>query len=158
MNLSFRSSLKNFLTGLVISIPLEYFYTDKALAHSNSSQIIIEDKVDCIEINHILNQKTGEYGQSYLLFWETEKKTGKPKIVAWRRYEPKNIPMKNHRGYDYLFHDPKDAGKLRRIFSQRLMETWTTEDPEIINRRYDFPESTRRGFSQRMPNSLKCER
>ncbi len=108
----------------------------------------LTDPIDVIEVNHVLNADNEET-LVQLIFWNLGP-NGYLEIVAWRLHTNSS-------------HDPKldfrtgrfvvrmvDKSDVRVITSKAFIETWTTFDPELVDR-IGNPQEGRLGLSRVVP-------
>lgn len=121
------------------------------------------DRVDRIEVNHVFDPVTGGVAFDQVIFWDDNRETAKPDVVAWRmlknvrrcdcaaeakwRYVAPFIgghatPKREGNGY---VSEWNDGSRFRRVTAPTFVETWTTHDRELVERDV-LPESRRRGL------------
>ena len=141
---------------------------------------VVVDRVDVIEVNHILDQESGKYGLHQLIFWKL--RGGKHEIAAWilvpnpstavaklanpaGQIEAEEEPWFGHhmepqydrrtRRWVCLFRDARSRCR-RKIISPSRRVTWTALDIEVLERDV-LPLELRVGVSPARPLRL-CDR
>jgi hypothetical protein len=97
------------------------------------SNFVIEQAVDCIEINHFHdNQARPVFVQT--IFWNWVAQLSEYRVVDWR-IDSGSFPRYNHRLKTWVsFWMDKKDNRYRRVFAPLHRETWTQHDPEIEDR------------------------
>ena len=96
------------------------------------------DRVDWIERNTVVSDKTGEVVLEQWIFWEH---AGPSRVVDWRPARGE-IAERCADGWRLRWHD---CGRLREVRAASLQRTWTWTDPEVEDRRA-WPQGRRRGI------------
>ena len=93
----------------------------------------IKQRVDLIELNHFVDEDGREVFQQ-VIFYDWSPLHRRFHVRAWRLVKhPSQIPSRhwNPNRYECTWHDD---GVLRQVWSPKLRETWSQQDPERINR------------------------
>ena len=96
---------------------------------------IKETQVDMIEVNHNIPSKVHQ-----VIFWEWSE--GRWTVVAWRFIEKSALPTPDGRGWRVTWMDEK---QMRTVYARICIESITSEDPEVANRKI-LPQHKRRGL------------
>ena len=105
---------------------------------------VVVDEVHQIEVHHMYDER-GQHIYSQLIFWEATEHHGM-RIVDWRllkagRSKPVFDP--NSRKWITRF---VERGTVREIRADKLSESASCDDPELVNREV-WPKKNRRGLT-----------
>jgi hypothetical protein len=106
-----------------------------------SRDIVANQRVDLIELNHFIDQDGREVFRQ-VLFYDWSKKHHRYIVRAWRLVKSDSQLPRRHWSpacYQCTWHD---EGLLREITAPAFRETWTQQDPERQNRKI-VPEEER---------------
>lgn len=104
---------------------------NKGLAYST-----ISERVDMIELNHYYNED-GRLGFDQVIFWEWSPDYCRFHAISWCLLEndPNRKPKYDPNRKDYYCEwIDSDTQIVRQVRSKLYRETWTTIDPERINK------------------------
>lgn len=96
---------------------------------------VLADRVALIEINHFYDQ-SGRHVFDQIIFYDWDAEAARHQVRAWRLLKrPSQRPVRDLATGRYvaIWHD---NGVLRKVSSQRLKETWTQRDPELVAREH----------------------
>ena len=94
---------------------------------------VVEDRVDAIEENHLYD-KNGVFTLDQQICWRWCNETERHQVVAWRLLKQCNQRVgRDYRkgGYTAIY---IDGERLRVIRCHSYRESWTQEDPELLER------------------------
>lgn len=99
------------------------------------SDVIVQDTVDIIEVNHVYDKQTGRERLSQTIFWEFRPYRGglRISVVDWRMQDGvRALPRYDHRERVWIlvWWDSKHK-VLRRVLAASFRETHTRYDPEV---------------------------
>ncbi|MEW4455219.1 hypothetical protein AB1L30_21300 [Bremerella sp. JC817] len=110
----------------------------------------VVDRVDLIEINHLYDLQ-GRLVINQLIFYQWDSASQRFQVRAWRLLKTDDqLPRKSWNQDQYVCHW-KDMNVHRKVYANNIRETWTTQDPEVLERNM-FPIEHRSELSQ--PESL----
>ena len=104
------------------------------------------DRVDLIEINHLYDLQ-GRLVINQLIFYQWDSASQRFQVRAWRLLKSDDqLPRKswNQDQYICLW---RDMNVHRKVYAHNVRETWTTYDPEVMERNL-FPIEHRSELSQ----------
>jgi hypothetical protein len=113
----------------------------------------IKQRVDLIELNHFVDEDGREVFQQ-VIFYDWSPLHRRFHVRAWRLVKHQSqIPTRhwNPGRYECTWHDD---GVLRKVWSPKLRETWSQQDPERVNRSL-LPEDQR--IPLRAPEPLQAD-
>ena len=113
------------------------------LAIIPSDNILVE-LVDIIELNHV-NDAQHNRVFDQIIYWERDEKAARHQIVAWRMFKSQSqIPRKNWVGGGWVANWRDAQGDVDRcVMAASYRVTYTTHDPELVEREY-LPKEKRR--------------
>ena len=129
------------------------FLTVALLSYHPFDPVVVETRVDLIELNHTVQ---GTRWAHQYIFWEHRPETldapqdgpsNGYRVVAWRWVSQVGKHPTTHRGGVELLWTAAD-GTIYRVWAPKLLETWSLEDPEVIDRKI-LPAAQRRGLVAR---------
>lgn len=131
-------------------LALAFAFASPALAAIPQAEpSAVTDRVDLIETNHLFDDN-GKLIFDQLLFWEWDDYKSRHRIVAWRLL--KNESMKPRRDYAsgrwlaiVTVNDWNAQCRLTEVWASDCRETWTQQDPELLDREH-WPHTSRRGL------------
>ncbi|PQO45853.1 hypothetical protein [Blastopirellula marina] len=89
------------------------------------------DQVDLIEVNHLYDSQ-GRHVIDQLIFWDWNRDHFE--IRAWRLIKAETqLPRRDWNRGQYVCYW-RDMQQLRKVWAPRKRETWTTHDPEVLQR------------------------
>ncbi|TWT34704.1 hypothetical protein [Blastopirellula retiformator] len=89
------------------------------------------DRVDLIEVNHFFDEQ-GRHVIDQIIFWDWDR--DRFQIRAWRLINSDaQLPTRDWRRDQYVCYW-RDLMQLRKVYAPRKRETWTTYDPEVLER------------------------
>lgn len=106
----------------------------------------VTDRFDLIELNHF-DAEDGGFDQ--VIFWNWMPDYRRFRVEAWvmlDRNTPSHTSAIRKNGPRYVFERLETGGLLRRVEAKLFRETWTTYDPERLDKEL-FPENLRTGLS-----------
>ncbi len=106
------------------------------------------DQVDVIEINHLFSRETGEETFSQVIYWRWDAGQSAHRVTAWRPFTGR--PAWFRRDRREWIETREDGPTRREIHARQHRETWTFEDPELLDRAFVSPEM-RRGLRPLTP-------
>jgi hypothetical protein len=107
----------------------------------SSGDVVADQKVDLIELNHFIDQEGREVFRQ-VLFYDWSESHRRFVIRAWRLVKSDaQLPRRRWSPacYQCVWHDD---GILREVTAPSFRETWTQQDPERQNRKL-LPETER---------------
>lgn len=109
-------------------------------------ETVVREQVDLVELNHKYSDETGDLCLEQIIYYEW--KNGRYQVVSWRMLKsPLMIPYRDHShgGYTAVWVD--DQNTLRVLRADAFRETFTSHDPELLERTV-LPSELRRGLKQ----------
>ena len=120
-----------------------------AVAGAAPQETAAVDKVDLIEVNHLYDQQ-GRHVIDQLIFYDWDSSHGRFQVRAWRLIKsPGQMPQRDWSKDAYVSYW-RDMHVMRRVYASRIRETWTTYDPEVLEREV-LPIEYRQELSQAAP-------
>ncbi|PQO46184.1 hypothetical protein [Blastopirellula marina] len=112
------------------------------------------DRVDLIEINHLYDIQ-GRLVINQMIFYDWDNASQRFQVRAWRLLKSDDqLPRKSWNQDQYICHW-RDMNVQRKVFADNVRETWTTQDPEVLERNM-YPIELRSELSQ--PDSSSANR
>ena len=106
----------------------------------------VKDRVDLVEINHLYDLN-GRLVINQLIFYEWDSASQRFQIRAWRLLKTNSqLPRRCWEKDCYVCHW-RDMNVMRKVYADNVRETWTTYDPEVLERNM-FPIEQRTELSQ----------
>ncbi|RCS52767.1 hypothetical protein DTL42_07995 [Bremerella cremea] len=91
------------------------------------------DHVDLIEINHLYDLQ-GRHVIDQLIFYQWESASQRFQVRAWRLLKTDDqLPRKSWNQDKFICHW-RDLNVYRKVYADNVRETWTTSDPEVLER------------------------
>lgn len=91
------------------------------------------DRVALIEVNHLYDCN-GRHVIDQVIFYDWDTSHGRFQVRVWRLIgKPGQLPVKDW-GRDCYISYWRDTHTLRKVYASRKRETWTTYDPEVLER------------------------
>ena len=116
------------------------------LLASVSQEPVVIDQCDLLEINHHYTQE-GRLVFTQYIFYEWDHYNHRHQVIAWRLKTHMKGVLKNRDWVNNTYRFKwNDKGTMREVRSSLFKETWTTFDPELLERDY-FPKDRRKGLS-----------
>jgi len=112
---------------------------------SAPSEVVINDKVDLIEVNHYHDAR-GQHVFDQLIFYDWSSQKRRFQVRAWRLIKTENqMPRRDYRTGTWMvrWHDD---GVMREVTAASRRETWTQYDPELVERE-NLPQEQRLDLS-----------
>ena len=106
---------------------------------------VINERVDLIEINHFHDDQ-GRPVFDQVIFYDWSEADNRYQIRDWRLLKNSNqVPLRSTQdgNYSAVWNDFKARDVIRKTESKLIRETWTTFDPELVEREF-LPEGKRR--------------
>ncbi|MBI1249471.1 hypothetical protein GC197_16725 [bacterium] len=104
------------------------------------------DRVDLIEINHLYDLQ-GRLVINQLIFYQWDNASQRFQVRAWRLLKTDDqLPRKSWNKDQYICLW-RDMNVHRKVYADNVRETWTTYDPEVMERNL-FPIENRSELSQ----------
>lgn len=103
------------------------------LLSASPNQIALVDHVDIIEINNLYDNQ-GRLIIRQVIFWDWSPSDARHQVRAWRLLKTaQQLPRMNWRSgrYEARWRDQND---MRFVTAGDTRETWTTYDPEVLER------------------------
>jgi len=120
---------------------------------ASPAQTHLEDQVDLIEINHLYDLN-GQPLIHQLIFYQWDPAAHRYQVRAWRLLKsPDQFPRKNW-NQDLYVCQWRDMRVYRKVYAKEIRETWTTHDPEVLERKM-YPIEKRGKLSQ--PEALSAK-
>lgn len=112
-------------------------------AAADRSPVVVVDRVDVVEVNHFYD------GQGKLVFcqilwweWRADEDGSAHRIVDWRLMKSSGqLPVRVDGVWRCQW---TDGERLRRVDAWSYRETWTQEDPELVDRLSMPPDQLRK--------------
>ena len=101
---------------------------------------VYRDSVDVVEVNHV-HGIGGTHSFSQVIYWDGGQ------IVDWRMLKNKNQRPAEHPHATGCVNCWIDDGRLRVVKAKVKHESWTTHDPEVLER-VRFPMESRAGLAK----------
>ena len=102
---------------------------------------VLVDRVDVIELNHLQCPTTGRVTLVQVIYWRWCEADCQHHVVAWRMDRPARLRREGREWIETW----TDAGVSREVRAPYWRETWTFEDPELVDRE-SFSKDARRGL------------
>lgn len=121
-------------------------------ANPAPSAMMIEDRVDLVELNHFYDEQARKVFDQ-ILFYDWNEAHSRYQVADWRLVKYQNqVPTYDwkRRKYVAVWRDAKNRNQLRRTVSDLFRETTTQYDPELIDCTL-LPKELRRELARR-PN------
>jgi len=100
------------------------------------------DRVEIIELNHVHCPQTGRETLVQMIYWRWHKEQSTHRVAAWRIVQG----VARIRRIDGEWIETREEGYYRReIHARQFRETWSFEDPELLDRRL-LPVELRQGL------------
>lgn len=112
----------------------------------NPQDDVVRDDVDLVELNHLYDEH-GKKLLDQLIYYDWCPKACRYQVRAWRLLKNQvQVPRRDWRTGEYsaTWHD---GDVLRHVRTTNLRETWTQQDPELIEREY-LPKDKRRDLKK----------
>jgi hypothetical protein len=120
---------------------------------------VARESVDLIELNHFFDEH-GRLVFDQVIFYDWSEADARYQCRAWRLVKnPAQLPERDWASGNYVA-KWQDGEQSRHIISRAIRETWTQEDPELIEREY-LPKERRkelRTVKVRRPATLNAPR
>lgn len=114
----------------------------RASEHTSSN---VTDHVDLIEVNHLYDER-GRLVIEQVIFYDWDHATDRFQVVAWRLLKsPEQFPQRHWESGRFVARW-RDQAVWREVSAGQVCETWTTFDPEVLERNM-FPIEKRRELS-----------
>ena len=108
---------------------------------SNPHEDVLDDHVDLIEVNHYYDEH-GKLVFDQLIFYDWRAKDGRFQVRDWKMIKKRTqLPRKNWRTGKFTV-IWQEGDQLRKVRAVSVRETWTQQDPELLER--DFLPKDRR--------------
>ena len=102
----------------------------------------VVDRVDVVEVNHTQCPQTGREVLCQVIYWRWHPADCTHHVAAWRMAKPSDRFRRD--GREWI--EAREDGPIRReIRAVQFRETWTFEDPELLDREA-FSKDLRRGL------------
>ncbi|MEW4565388.1 hypothetical protein AB1K70_22875 [Bremerella sp. JC770] len=106
----------------------------------------VVDRVDLVEINHLYDLQ-GRLVINQLIFYQWDSASQRFQVRAWRLLKTDDqLPRKSWNQDQFICHW-RDMNVDRKVYADNVRETWTTYDPEVLERNM-FPIEQRSELSQ----------
>lgn len=113
----------------------------------NPPEIILIDRFDIVELNHKL-ERPGRENFQQLIFYKWSDTKNRYKTEAWRMIKDESLlPQFSHDTKTFVYRC-MDGTDIREVHSKHMIETWTYDDPEVLDRK-DFPVEFRSDLTKR---------
>lgn len=106
-------------------------------------EIVLEDRVDVLEVNHVAFEKGGYLNQLIGYDWSEDRQ--RYDVVFWRHLSAENIPRSLREGY---VSEEIEGRITRRIIAPVRWERWLSYDIERQEHYEILPSSQRRELSK----------
>lgn len=104
-----------------------------AILSASPTTIHIPDTVDLIEVNHYHDQ-SGRLIINQVIYYDWDPATERHHVVAWRLLRCSGqLPRKDWQRGLYVTRW-RDMDVWREVTARQVRETWTQEDPEVVER------------------------
>ncbi|PQO36668.1 hypothetical protein [Blastopirellula marina] len=100
---------------------------------ASPAETYLVDHVDLIEINHLYDLQ-GRLVIDQLIFYQWDSASQRFQVRAWRLLKTNDqLPRKSWNQDKYICHW-RDMNVHRKVYADNVRETWTTSDPEVLER------------------------
>lgn len=116
------------------------------LIASISQEQTTVDHCDLLEINHYYNDDRLVFTQ--YIFYEWDERNARHQVMGWRiESAMKGVAVNRDWKNDRYYVAWRENDKIREVWASLFTETWTTFDPELLERDY-LPRERRRGLTK----------
>lgn len=112
----------------------------------NPQDDVVRDEVDLVEFNHLYDEH-GKRMLDQLIYYDWCPVACRYQVVAWRLVKnPAQVPRRDWRSGEFhaTWHD---GDVLRQVRAKSMRETWTQQDPELVEREF-LPKERRRDLKR----------
>jgi hypothetical protein len=100
------------------------------------------DRVEILELSHVHCPLTGREPLTQMIYWRWHEEQSTHRVAAWRLVQ--GFARIRRRDGEWI--ETREDGQVRReIHARQFRETWTFEDPELLDRRF-VSQEMRRGL------------